>query len=160
MASVRPISQGVPANLIAVCGDAPVPPVLPEIRITSAWALATPAAIVPIPCRGNQFHADPRFRIDLLQVIDELGQILDRIDIVMRGRRNQGHAGCRVAQLGDEFCDLETGELPAFAGLGALRDLDLDFFAGTEIFRRHAEATRGDLLDRAAGIVAIFKGRS
>jgi hypothetical protein len=32
-----------------VWGDAPVPPSKPEINTTSAWALATPAAIVPTP---------------------------------------------------------------------------------------------------------------
>ena len=35
--------------LIEDCGLAPVPPEWPETRITSALALATPAAIVPIP---------------------------------------------------------------------------------------------------------------
>ncbi len=48
-ASLRPISHGSPANLIEVCGLAPVPPLCPEIRITSALAFATPAAIVPTP---------------------------------------------------------------------------------------------------------------
>ena len=32
-----------------VCGLAPVPPLCPEINIISALALATPAAIVPMP---------------------------------------------------------------------------------------------------------------
>ena len=49
LTSERPISQGVPAYLIEVCGLAPVPPEWPETRITSALALATPAAIVPMP---------------------------------------------------------------------------------------------------------------
>ena len=35
--------------LIEVCGLAPVPPLWPETRMTSALALATPAAIVPMP---------------------------------------------------------------------------------------------------------------
>ncbi len=37
----------------------------------------------------HQFHADFGGGIDLLQIIDQLGQILDRIDIVMRRRRDQ-----------------------------------------------------------------------
>ena len=32
-----------------VSGEAPVPPSWPEMRITSACAFATPAAIVPTP---------------------------------------------------------------------------------------------------------------
>ena len=75
----------------------------------------------------------------------------------MRRRRDQGDAGGRMAQLGDKFGDLEAGQLAALAGLGALGDLDLDLLAGAEIFRGHAKAARGDLLDRAGGIVAIFE---
>ena len=47
--SAKPSSQGSPACLIEVWGDAPVPPSKPETNTTSAWALATPAAIVPTP---------------------------------------------------------------------------------------------------------------
>ena len=48
-ASVSPISQGIPTCFMLVCGLAPVPPECPEIKITSAFAFATPAAIVPTP---------------------------------------------------------------------------------------------------------------
>ena len=54
-ASDSPISQGRPAYLIELCGEAPVPPAWPEIRIASAFALATPAAMVPIPDRATSF---------------------------------------------------------------------------------------------------------
>ena len=36
-----------------VCGLAPVPPEWPEIKIISALALATPAAIVPMPVEAT-----------------------------------------------------------------------------------------------------------
>jgi hypothetical protein len=55
LVSVRPISHGTPAYLIEVWGDAPVPPLWPEIRITSALALATPAAMVPMPVAATSF---------------------------------------------------------------------------------------------------------
>ena len=54
-ASARPSSQGRPTYFTDVCGAAPVPPACPEIRIVSAWALATPAAIVPMPERATSF---------------------------------------------------------------------------------------------------------
>ena len=47
--SARPSSQGPPACLIELSGEAPVPPSCPEIRTTSACALDTPAATVPTP---------------------------------------------------------------------------------------------------------------
>ncbi|MCY1170030.1 hypothetical protein D9M73_100880 [compost metagenome] len=110
------------------------------------------------PGRGDELDAHPRDRIDLLQVIDELRQILDRIDVMVRRRRDQRHARRRMAQLGDELGHLEAGQLPAFAGLCALRDLDFDLVAGVEIFRRHAKATAGDLLHPGIGVVAIGIG--
>ncbi len=54
-ASDRPISQGQPAYLIEVWGEAPVPPTWPAIRITSALALATPAAMAPMPVMETSF---------------------------------------------------------------------------------------------------------
>ena len=48
-ASAIPSSHGNPACLSEVNGEAPVPPSYPEIKITSALAFATPAAIVPTP---------------------------------------------------------------------------------------------------------------
>src|SRR3546814_3724923 len=55
LTSLRPISHGVPAYLMLVCGDAPVPPLWPETRMTSACAFATPAATVPIPAWLTSF---------------------------------------------------------------------------------------------------------
>ena len=53
--SVKPISQGIPTYLTLVWGVAPVPPECPEIKIISAFAFATPAAIVPIPEDATSF---------------------------------------------------------------------------------------------------------
>ncbi len=49
---------------------------------------------------------------------------------------------------------LWPGQLAAFAGLRALRHLDLQLVGRREVFRRHAEARRGDLLDLRAQAVA------
>ena len=50
-----PNSQGRPACFNDVSGEAPVPPSNPEIKITSALALATPAAMVPTPTSETSF---------------------------------------------------------------------------------------------------------
>ena len=76
----------------------------------------------------------------------------------MRRRADQRHPRRRMTQLRDELGDLEARQLTAFAGLGALRDLDLDLVACAEIFGGDAEAARRDLLDRRIGIVAILIG--
>src|SRR5206468_1355948 len=56
---------------------------------------------------------------------------------------------------GDPRVDLGAGQLPAFAGLGALRHLDLDLVGVDQILAGHAEAAGRDLLDRAAAPVAV-----
>ena len=53
--SARPISQGLPACLIEVSGEAPVPPSKPEIVTWSARPLDTPAATVPTPISETSF---------------------------------------------------------------------------------------------------------
>ena len=53
--SLRPISHGTPQYLMLDWGLAPVPPEWPEIMIESALALATPAAMVPMPARATSF---------------------------------------------------------------------------------------------------------
>ena len=106
--------------------------------------------------RANQLDANARARVNLLQIIDELRQILDGINIVMRRRGDQRNPRRRMAQFCNKFRDLKTGKLPAFAGLCALCHLDFQFFASTEIFRCYPKSARGDLFDRARGIVAVF----
>ena len=73
----------------------------------------------------DELHVNARLRVRVLQVVDELRQVLDRIDVVVRRRRDQADAGRRVAHLRDPRIDLVAGQLTAFAGLGALRHLDL-----------------------------------
>ncbi len=97
---------------------------------------------------GDQLHRDRAVGIDVLQVVDELREIFDGIDVVMRRRRDQADTRRRMAHLGDGRVHLVAGQLTAFAGLGTLRHLDLHHVGVDEVFRRHAEAARGNLLDR------------
>ena len=75
----------------------------------------------------NQLDRDARLRVHVLQVVDQLRQIFDGVNVVMRRRRNQAHTGDGVARLGDRLIHLVAGQLSALAGLCALGHLDLDF---------------------------------
>ena len=55
---------------------------------------------------GHQLDRDPCRRIDVLQIVDQLRDIFDRIDVVMRRRRDQADAGRRMAHAGDRLVDL------------------------------------------------------
>ena len=91
---------------------------------------------------GDELHRHVAVGVDVLQVEDELRQVLDRIDVVVRRRRDQADARRRVAHLGDGLVDLVAGQLAAFAGLGALRHLDLHHVRVDEILGGDAEAAR------------------
>ena len=116
--------------------------------------------------RGHRAHADfrdqldgdARLRVDVLQVVDQLRQIFDGIDVVVRRRRDQSHAGNRVARLGDDLVHLVAGQLSAFAGLCALRHLDLQFVGVDQVIGGDAEAAAGHLLDGGAPRVAVGVG--
>src|SRR5512143_295569 len=109
------------------------------------------------PDLGNQLHRNARLRVDAFEVADQLRQILDRIDVVMRRRRDQTDARRRVAHPRDVLVDLVAGKLTTFAGLGALRHLDLQIVGVDEIFRRHAKPTRRHLLDARTHRVAVWQ---
>jgi hypothetical protein len=60
-------------------------------------ALATPAATGAHADLGHQLDADAGARVGVLQVVDQLRQVLDRIDVVVRRRADQAHARHRSA---------------------------------------------------------------
>jgi hypothetical protein len=51
--------------------------------------LATQQAMVPTPGSDTSFTDAQAVRVDLLDVEDELGQILDGVDVVVRRRGDQ-----------------------------------------------------------------------
>ena len=106
---------------------------------------------------AHQLHADPRPRVDLLQVIDELREILDRVDVVVRRRRDEADARHRVAQEADVLGDFVAGQLAALAGLRALRHLDLDLVGVDQVLDGDAETARRDLFDRRTQAVAFLQ---
>ena len=109
---------------------------------------------------GHQLDRNIGLLVDVLEIVDELGEIFDGIDVVMRRRADEAHAGRRMTGLGDDPVDLVAGQLAAFAGLGALRDLDLQLIGIDQVFGGDAEAAGRDLLDgRAHGVArAIGQG--
>ena len=96
-----------------------------------------------------QFYRDSRLRVHILEVEDELSQILDTVDIVMRWRRNQADARDRVTGLGDDLVNLEARQLTTLTRFSTLCHLDLDFLCIYQIFCSHTESTGSHLLGLA-----------
>mmetsp|Transcript_20954 Transcript_20954/g.80705 ORF Transcript_20954/g.80705 Transcript_20954/m.80705 type:complete len:801 (-) Transcript_20954:283-2685(-) len=105
----------------------------------------------------HQLDRHVRLRVDVLQVVDELGQVFDGVDVVVRRRADQAHTRHRVAQEADVLAHLAAGQLAALTRLGALGHLDLDLVRADQVFGRHAKAARGDLLDLGAQAVAVLQ---
>ena len=94
----------------------------------------------------NQLDADGGARIHALQVEDQLSQIFNGIDVMVRRRADKRNAGLRMAQTGDQLRNLVAGKLAAFAGLRSLGDLDLDLLGVGQIFGGDSKARGGHLL--------------
>ena len=57
----------------------------------------------------HQFHADSGVRCHVLQVVNQLGQVFDRINVVVRRWRDQPHARHRMAESAYVFGNLAAG---------------------------------------------------
>ena len=110
------------------------------------------------PDFGHQLDVDPADRVRVLEVVDELGQVLDRVNVVMGRWRDESHPRCGVASLGDPGVNLVARQLSSFARLGPLSHLDLEVIAVDQVLAGHAEAPRGHLLDGRAAEIAVRFG--
>ena len=104
----------------------------------------------------HQLHADARMDVGVLEVVDELREILNGVDVVMRRGRDESDTRGGVTHLGDPRIHLTAGQLTAFTGLRALRHLDLHFLRVDQVVTGDAEAAGGHLLD--GGILGIAVG--
>ena len=77
------------------------------------------------PGLGHELDVDAGLGVGVLEVMYELGEVLDGVDIVVRWWRDQLHSGRGVAHPADVVVDLVARKLAALAGLGPLRHLDL-----------------------------------
>ena len=94
-----------------------------------------------------QLHRDTGIRIGIFKVKNQLGQILDRIDVVVGRRRDQLHTRCGIAKARDVLVHLMTGQLTTFSRFRPLRHLDLQFPRIHKIMRRDSESGRRHLLN-------------
>src|SRR5690606_29135000 len=100
----------------------------------------------------DELRVDAGGRVRALQVEDELLEIFDRVDVVVRRRRDQPDAGSRMAGARHPWVDLGRRQLAALPRLRTLGELDLDVVRLGQVETRDAEAAGGYLLDRAAAL--------
>src|SRR5450631_4556603 len=96
--------------------------------------------------------------VHVLQVVDQLREVFNGIDVMMRWWRNQTDTGNGMPQAGDHIVDFMAWELAALTGFRALRHLDLQLVGIDEVVRSHAETRRGYLLHGASPQIAASVG--
>ena len=69
------------------------------------------------PEHTDQLDTDPGAGVGRLQVVDELCQVLDRVDVVVGRGRDESHVGDGVSRGGDLGAHFVVGQLPALARL-------------------------------------------
>eukprot|EP00123_Amoebidium_parasiticum_P018834 comp24298_c0_seq1/m.45560 comp24298_c0_seq1/g.45560 ORF comp24298_c0_seq1/g.45560 comp24298_c0_seq1/m.45560 type:complete len:1025 (+) comp24298_c0_seq1:2711-5785(+) len=118
---------------------------------------------------SNHTHTDLRHELDAhaglgvgaLQIVDQLLEILDRVDVVVGGRGDQAHAGGGVTARGNGLGHLVAGQLTALTGLCTLGHLDLKLVRIGQVPCRHTETARGHLLDgRPQGVTVSHGGEA
>ena len=106
---------------------------------------------------ADQLDRHARAGVGVLKIEDQLCQVLDGVDVVVRRRRNQADAGRGLTDLGNPGVDLLAGQVTALAGLGALGHLDLNLEGAAQVAARHAKARACHLLD--GGILGVTVGQ-
>ena len=69
-------------------------------------ALGHPGGNCADPDFGDKLDTDPGVVVGVLEIVDQLGQILNRIDIVVGRWRDESHAGCGQPDFGNPGVDL------------------------------------------------------
>src|SRR6185503_6613966 len=109
--------------------------------------------------RHGDLHRDARAGIDGLQLVDDLREILDRVDVVIVRRRDQVDTGPRIARERDLHRNLLRREVTALAWLRTLADLDLEVVRRIREHGRDAEPPGRDLLAAVARVLADEVGQ-
>ena len=92
---------GDPGVLLRGERGGPGAAVVPRDEHHVGVGLGHPGGHRPHPHLGHQLHVHPGRRIGRLQVVDELGDVLDGVDVVVGRRRDEPDPGGREPGLGD-----------------------------------------------------------
>src|SRR5208282_238034 len=93
--------------------------------------------------------------IGVFQIVNQLRQILDGINVVVRRRRNETDARRGKPGLGDPWIYLASRQFAAFTRLGALRHFDLKLLRVDKVMAGDAEPAGSDLFDGAVLRIAV-----
>ena len=103
-------------------------------------------------CLGHQFDGYAGVFVSVFQIVDQLGQVLDGVNIMVGRRRDQAHARGGMAGFRHPGIYLFGWQMSPFPGFCALGHLDLNLLCADQITAGHSETAAGNLFDRTAPI--------
>ena len=109
------------------------------------------------PVRRHELERGAHVGVEVAPALDHELDVLDRVEVVVDGRGHQLVAGLAPSLARDARGDLPARQLPALAGLRALRELDLGLRGAGRGHRGHREA-RPRVLDAAVAVGAADAG--
>mmetsp|Transcript_8072 Transcript_8072/g.11975 ORF Transcript_8072/g.11975 Transcript_8072/m.11975 type:complete len:221 (+) Transcript_8072:1691-2353(+) len=92
-----------------------------------------------------------------MEVVNELGKILNTVNIVVRGGRYQRNTLFTRPQAGNVLRNLLSRKLTTFTRLGSLSNLDLQLLRRDQKLWRHTETSTGNLVNVRVGRISILK---
>src|SRR5436190_16864488 len=108
------------------------------------------------PHLGDQLHMDPRLRIGIFEVVDQLFDVFNGVDVVVWWRTDQADTWCRMTRPRNPRVHFVPRQLAALAGFGPLGHFDLQVVGIDQVLRGHSEAAGGDLMDGRPAQVTIW----
>ena len=106
----------------------------------------------------HKFYADLGARVHIFEVENELRQVLDRVNIVVRRRGNERYARHRMPRFGYNFVHFKARKLASFARFGSLCHFYLYFVGRYQVLRRDAETPGCDLFYSRTHRYAVLCG--
>jgi hypothetical protein len=89
----------------------------------------------------HELHRYTRIGIGILEIEDELGKVLDRVDVVVGWWGDEAHTWCGLPYFGYPGPHFFPREVTSLAGFSSLGYLDLYLGCTPEITARHVKAT-------------------
>ena len=105
---------------------------------------------------SHELHGHLGLLIDHVQIVDELREILNGVNVVVRRRRNERDTSLGASKPSNVRRNLLTRKLTTFTRLGTLRNLNFSLVGRHQERGGDTEAARGNLLDSRGCNVTVL----
>jgi hypothetical protein len=109
---------------------------------------------------GDELDRDTSAGVGALEIVDQLLEVLNRVDVVVGRRTNEADTRSGVTGLSDRARDLVAGKLTTLTRLSTLSHLDLELIGISEVVGGNTETSRSNLLDSGAHSITVLHAQA